>query len=74
MFRMTMLTVFSLFRIEPAVIAHALFDILGDITMIMTRETALYLVSLFQCLMATLALLLKLGMTGNHRARHKDEI
>lgn len=35
-FRMTALAVFCLFRIKPAVIPHALFDVLSDITMVMT--------------------------------------
>lgn len=35
-FRMTALTVFCLFRIKPAVIPHTLFDVLSDITMVMT--------------------------------------
>lgn len=35
-FRMTALTVFCLFRIKPAVKTHALFDVLSDITMVMT--------------------------------------
>lgn len=35
-FRMATLTVFYLFRIKPAVIPDPLFDVLGDITMVVT--------------------------------------
>lgn len=73
-FGMAALAVFRLVRIESAVKTLACFDVLGDIFMIMTGETALNLVCLLQGLMAAFALLLELGMTLYNRSRHQDEI
>jgi hypothetical protein len=73
-FGVTALTVIGFLRFEPAVIPRALFDVLGDVAMIVTRETAINLFGFFQCLMTAFALFLKLGMPGYHRTRHENEI
>ena len=73
-FRMTVSAIGCQLLVQPAMKAFPLLYIFGDIGMVMAVETAIRLIILVQGLVATLALLLKLGMTGNHLTRHEEQI
>ena len=73
-FRMAVPAIIGQLLIQSSMKSLFLLNILGYIRMIMALETAISLIVLVQGLVATLTLLLKLGMPGNHLPRTEEQI
>lgn len=71
---MTTLAFGHLVLVQPAVKSRVLFNILSHIAVIVTGEASPHLIGLLQGLMTAFAFLLELGMTGDHRPGHQQQI